>query len=374
MRAALASALFVSTAALLAVAPAGTQAPSAQLEATLDTGEDLPVVAAWAPDGQRLAYATEKKIGRRRSPLSVEEGEVYYYPGEVWISDVTSQAKRILKYDFLRGREGEFFSFSIERLAWSPDGTKLAVEITDEKKNTATFLITAEGKKVKVGSSPINYVPGYGGGWLADNESLALLNEAVQPRLLHAIGVVRITAGRIIPLFADRTFAAVAWLPVAHKAVMVESDPEFARTPRLALGNLETGEFTVLDELTGGYFGGLRVAPDEATVSYFVGQEKLAVRGLARDAPLEYWPIPVGRYEWLGSRKAVLFLEPEAPGQHTGRLTLYDGARKTKERVLLEELIQDFWVSPDGQRVAVLTAGLKPVLKVYRLGQAPGTP
>lgn len=374
MRLATSLTLGLAVLCLIPVGPVGAQAPTAQLETTINTGEDLAVVVAWAPDGQRLAYGTEKRISRRRSPMGVGEGEVDYYPGEVWISDLAGPSKRILKYDFLRAAEGEFFSFSVERLAWSPDGLKLAVEITDEKKNTATFLLTAEGKKVKVGSSPVNYVAGYGGGWLSDSESLGLLSEAVNPRLLHQVSLLRITAGRVVPLFTDRSFAAVAWLPAAHKAVLVESDPEFARTPRLAVGNLETGELTVLDELTEGYLGGLRVTPDETTASYFVGQEKLAVRELKADAPIEYWPIPVGRYEWLGSRRAVLFLEPEAPGRHTGWLALYDSARKTKERVLPNELIQDFWVSPDGQRVAVLTAGLKPVLKVYRLGWAPAAP
>ena len=374
MKAVIFSALLLTAMAILLDAPPGAQSPTAQPEATINTGEDLPVVAAWAPDGQRLAYGTEKKASRRRSPLSADEDEVYYYPGEVWITDLAGEPKRILKYDFLRSIEGDFFSFSVERLVWSPDGAKLAVEITDEKKNTATFLITAEGKKLKVGSSPVNYVVGYGGGWLSDSESLGLLNEAVNPRLLHAVSLVRVTAGRVIPLFAERTFAAVAWLPGAHQAVLVESDPEFARAPRLAVGNLETGELTVLDELTEGYLGGLRATPDETTVSYFVGQEKLAVRGLGPDATIEYWPIPVGRYEWAGSRRALLFLEPETPGRRTGWLTLYDSARKTRERVLRDELIQDFWVSPDGQRVAVLTVGLKPVLKVYRLGSVPAAP
>lgn len=374
MRLATSLTLGLAVLCLIPVGPVGAQAPTVQLETTINTGEDLAVVVAWAPDGLRLAYGTEKRISRQRSPISVGEGEVDYYAGEVWISDLTGQSKRILKYDFLRGVEGEFFSFSVERLAWSPDGLKLTVELTDEKKNTATFLITAEGKKIKVGSSPVNYVAGYGGGWLSDSESLGLLSEAVNPRLLHQVSLVRITAGRAVPLFTDRSFAAVAWLPAAHKAVLVESDPEFARTPRLAVGDLETGELTVLDELTEGYLGGLRVTPDEMTVSYFVGQEKLAVRELKADAPIEYWPIPVGRYEWLGSRRAVLFLEPEASGRHASWLALYDPARKTRERVLPNELILDFWVSPDGQRVAVLTAGLKPVLKVYRLGWAPAAP
>ena len=267
----------------------------------------------------------------------------------------------------MRTREGDFFSFAVERLAWSPDGRKLAVEITDEKKNILTFLLTAEGKKIHLGSSPENFVRGYGGGWLGDSESLALLSEAVPPRLLHRVGVVRVAAGRVVPLFEGSTFAAVAWLPGAQKAVLVERDPEFARPPRLVVGDLESGRLESLGELSEGYLGGLQVAPDATKVSYFVGQQKLAVRSLTPDAPVEYWPIPFGRYAWAGTRGAVLFIEPKELGRRTGWLTLYDPGQDRKQRVLAEELIQDFWVAADGERVAVLTSGLKPALKVYEL-------
>ena len=108
---------------LLSLATVGRlqgQAPAAQLVSTINTSEDLPVVAAWAPDGQRLAYGTEKEVQRRRPPLSVDEGPIIHYPGEVWVTDLQDKPRRILKHDFLRTQEGDFFSFSIERLAWSP--------------------------------------------------------------------------------------------------------------------------------------------------------------------------------------------------------------------------------------------------------------
>lgn len=340
-------------------------APRAQLIATIDTGDDMPVVAAWSPDGRRLAYGVEKEVKRRRSPLSLEGGPQVHYPGEVWLTDFNEKPKRLLKHNFLRNPRGDFFSFFVERLAWSPDGTRLAVEITDEEKNTATFLLTDAGKKVKLGSGKRNFVIGYGAEWLGDNETLGLLAEAVSPRLLHRVGLVRVTAGRTLSLFRDKTFAAVAWLPRARKAVLVERDPQFANPPRLMVGDLDSGTLELLDDLEEGYLGGLRATLDETRVSYFVGQEKLAVRSLAPDAPVEYWPIPFGRYEW--AREALFFIEPKELGARTGWLTRYDPATQTRQRVLSEVLIQDFWVAPDGERVAVLSAGLKPTLKVYRL-------
>ncbi|MBI4467063.1 MAG: hypothetical protein HY656_06525 [Acidobacteria bacterium] len=343
------------------------QAPTAELIATLTTGEDLPVVAAWSPDSQRLAYGVEKEVVLRRRPLSAEEEAARVYPGEVWVSNLQTKPKLILRHDFLRNREGYFFSFSVERLAWSPDGAKIAVEVTDERKNTATFLLTAEGKRVELGDTRQNFIPGYGAGWLEDSQSLGVLAEAVEPRLLHRVGVVRVAAGRMVSLFEASTFAAVAWLPRARKLVGIERDPDFSGAPLLVVGDLESGDLRTLAKLEEGYLGGLQTSPDETRISYFVGQEKLAVRGLAPEAPVEYWPIPFSRYAWAGTSGALLYIEPEALGQRTGWLARYEPATGNKQRVVTEEKIQDFWVAPDGERVAVLTVGLKPILGVYRL-------
>jgi len=365
MKLALPLVLLASALSLLLLPPVPrAQAPTAELEATIDTGEDLAVVAAWSSDGRQLAYGTEKEVRLPKHPLSVDEAPIRY-PGEVWVTAPGEKPRRILKHDFFRNREGSFFSFSVERLAWAPDGEKLLIELRDERKNTLTLLLTAKGKRVELGSGPQNFLPGYGGGWLGDSQSLGLLAEAVAPRLLHRIAVVRVAAGRAVSLFEGRSFAAVAWLPRARKAVGVERDPEFMRPPRLMAGDLESGRLETLDDLKEGYLGGLQASADETRVSYFVGQEKLAVRGLGPEAEPEYWAVPFGRYAWAGEK--VFFLEAKEVGGRTGWLTLYDPTDNSRRRVLAEELLLDFWPSPDGRRVAVLTAGLKPQLKVYRV-------
>jgi hypothetical protein len=193
-----------------------------------------------------------------------------------------------------------------------------------------------------------------------------LLYEALEPRLLHQVGLVRVVAGRTLSLFRDQTFAAVAWLPQSHQAVMVERDKEFAEPPRLVLGNLDDGTLKPLDDLKEGYLGGLQATPDETRVSYFVGQQKLAVRGVAPGREVRDYPVPFSTYRWLDDNR-LLFLDPEEIGNRQGWLTLYDVGTDKKTRVLPETLLHNFWVSPDGQRLAVLTADSFPQLRIYRL-------
>lgn len=341
------------------------QAPALELLTSLETGDDLPVLTAWSPDGQRLAYGTEKQV-RERKPPTLDDRETYRYPGEVWLTDFIAKPRRLFKHERFRDWVGNVPSYYVTRLDWAPDGSKLAVEVTGEGGESVVFLITSEGKAVRIGSGRGNFFPGYDAGWLGDSESLAILDEASKPRLLHRIFLLRVTAGRDLELFRGKTFAAAAWLPATGRAVLVEQDRKYADPPRLALGDLEKGTLATLDPLEDGFLGRLAVTPDQSKLSYFVGQNKLAVRGLGPDAKAEHWPVPLGPYQWLDSG-AVLYLEPEERGRRTGWLTLYDRSSDTRSRLLPETLLYDFWVSPDGSRVAVLTAGPTPHLRVYKL-------
>jgi hypothetical protein len=53
-------------------------------------------------------------------------------------------------------------------------------------------------------------------------------------------------------------------------------------------------------------------------------------------------------------------------GGRTGRLLrLHLG--DPEPRKVLDDTLHNFWLAPDGRHVAVLTVGLEPKLKIYRL-------
>lgn len=203
-RAALGGNTLLAALLLLPLVAAAQGAFRAQLVLTVPS-EDPVVTAALSADGQ-LAYATEK---------SVPYSEGWQRRAEVYVVPLAGEEKkRIVRHDYFRDPDDprRVLAFSVERLVWSPDASKLAVEIAHPLSGTATFLFKSTGGAVKLRGGG-NVVAGYGATWLADNSSVGMLAEAAAPRLLHRIFVVRVEAGRAIPLFRPRTFAAVAMLP-----------------------------------------------------------------------------------------------------------------------------------------------------------------
>ena len=330
---------------------------SIQAELVLTVGSDEPVLtAALSADG-RLAYAIEKTVdyGQRRQ----RRVEVY-----AMLPD-GGEKKRIIPDDYFRDSEdpNRVLHVTVERLEWSPDGSRLAVEVTAQG-GTATFFFKSTGGALRIRGGG-NVVSGYGARWLGDNGSLGILEEAVSPRLLHRVLVLRVEAGRTIPLFRPRTFAGVAWVPGRMQVVLVERDRDFADPPRLLVGDLASGGVSDLGPEPD-YLGGLRAAPDGERFSYFAGQKKLVVRKLT-GAVERTISIPFTRYEWLPTGGALAYLEPQGPGLRAGWLAVWNPQTQTSERLVPEERISDFWLAPDGSHVAILTAEEVPALKVYRL-------
>lgn len=346
------------------------QEPVPRLIKTIESGagESIPVIAAWSPNGELLAFGTERRLRPRGVDRDSDIGPTFY-SGELFLVNMNrlkKKPKRLLKFRDVFSRARRRFNYYVEALRWSPDGSKLAAELSNDEGQSATFFVTAKGKLARLGGNKRdNFIMGYGGGWLGDSLNYGVLHEAVPPRMLHQVELLRVEGGRMRSFFTKQMFVAVAWLPRKHQVALIERDREFAEAPQLVLGDLRSGKRTELGEISE-YQGRLAAAPDENRISYFVGADELAIRALEPDAPFTTVPVPMGPYKWSPAGDAIFYLQPDEIGVPTGRLLKLDLATRETSRVLVETLY-DFWLSPDGKRVAVLTAGKNPVLKLYQL-------
>ncbi len=333
-----------------------------QLLITVDTKKDLPQLAAWSPDGQRLAFGTEREL----NPFRARAGEdaPRFYPAEVWLLEMAKlnkKPRRLLDY-----REVRSLNYRIDRLSWAPDGTRLAAEMTHRRLGTATFFFTEKGKLARLGGNKrFNFVMGYGGGWMADSVNYGLLTEALPPKLLHQVSLLRVDGGRLLARFRPDTFAAVAWLPQKQQIVGIKRDREFAEPPQLVLGDLGKSTLKELGEEPD-FQGRLAVSPDEKLVSFFTAYDTLTVKNIETGEKAASLPVPLGAYKWSPLGDAVYYLEPAEIGDNTGRLMRVDLVTKQKSEVL-GPLLYDFWLSPDASHIAVVTATEETELRIYRL-------
>lgn len=345
---------FVLLISLLALVVARGQAREPELLLTI--GDEEVITAAWAPDSTRIAYALYREI---------EVREKKYRRDELWVADLTGKKKRLVEPDEIwppRAPGG----YSMNAISWSPDGTKLAVEATSTEGESVFFLFDQRGKRLRIGEGA-PFAPGYFAAWLGDSESVAYLSEALKPRLLFAVELVRPRAGTGRGLFEGRFFSAAAWQPRGMKAALIERDREFQQLPRLLIGDLSNGEVLSTVELKDGFVGGLRFTSDGQRVAYFVKQRELEVRNVADPSQSQRVRLPLSPYEFTPDGSAIFYLEPERAAARRGRLTRLEVSSAKSERVLGERMLDNFWISADGKLLATIEGELRPVLKVYRL-------
>lgn len=343
----------VAASLLLLIAGAGlAEGP----QPVLTVSDEEVITAAWAPDSGRVAYALYRTKQVR---------EKKFRRDELWVVDLAGKKKRLVEPDEIwppRQPGG----YEITHIAWSPDGSKLAVEATSSAQQTVFFLFDERGKCVRIGEGA-SFAPGYFAAWMGDNETVAYLTEALKPRLLFEFQIVRPRAGTGHRIFERKLAAAAAWQPRGMKVAFIERDRELEQTPPLVIGDLANGQTVASAELRDGFAGGLRFTPDGERIAYFVGGRQLEVRRLSALEQAERYRLPLSRFEFSPDAATLFYLEPERPATTRGPLTrLILGSRAT-EKIFGERLVDDFWISPDGKLLATLEGELRPALKVYRL-------
>ena len=183
------------------------------------TVDDDCTALAYASDG-RLAYATRHVFNLQKFQVQRDD---------IWILEKDGRRRKILNGEKM-ARGAEAFSYTITRLRWSPDATRVAAELVttqvsargEEVTENLLLFVNQEGKDVKIADGD-NAVPGaIDGTWLVGNGKLAYLTETVKPNLMFSITVIESPGGRVFPLFDRHSFAALAWNAKLGTAVAIE--------------------------------------------------------------------------------------------------------------------------------------------------------
>ncbi len=325
----------------------------------LTIDEDCPAFA-FAPDG-RIAYAVRRVITTKHLEMQRDD---------IWVTALDGRKKRIVNGEKIVNSPFPF-SYAIHSLRWSPDGTRLTVEMLtsrmtnergDTEEGSGTLLLEEDGKEIKIRGGDSFVSQATNAAWLADGVTLVFLTEAVKPKLLYSINAVRPMTGRGTRLFGEHAFVAVDWFAKQNAAVAIERDPSLSQPPKLVWLDLVKETRRELAELEG-YIGHLLISPSGSKVAYFRDHETLEIRDMAQpDRPPWRVRMAFGSYQWAPDERRILLKRgPDRRSADLVWVSLPDGKL---EPVLHALIFHDFELSPDGQSLAVTQPG-KRKLTVY---------
>ena len=294
---------------------------------------------------------------------------------DVWVASREGHKKRIIDGEkYLVATADTPFSYLIKGFTWSPDGHKLAIEIstagssTDEEDTAphsgeAIALVTDEGREITMPGMKGSTVDGATqGAFLADNNTLAYLQPAEHAQDVIALHTVRISDGKFASPFAGRMFSAVTWDP-KHSAAVAVTDT--CLNSRICLVRLDLLHETI-QELAPvkEYFGQLSISPSATKAAYFSDGQTLEIRPFGAGTHTQRITAAAGQYQWDHSETRILLKRGAA--NRSGDLMWVRFSDGDFEPILHDLLFHDFSISPDGEFLGVTQVGLRH-LTVYPL-------
>lgn len=361
-------------------------APRAHAQAApQQTIEQECVAMAWAPDG-RLAYAVRRMVKGRR----IEQRR-----DDIWLLSGAEKPRRIVDGQRLI-RGGLPFSYAVQSMRWSPDGTRLAVEMLTatvpgkslEEMNLnfergvleeapMTLLLDQNGKEIKIQGADSVIPYGVNAAWLGDGVTVAFVTEKEKPNLLFSANSLRPAGGRGGAIFENYAFAAITWDAQRNAGIAIERDPKLLAKPRLVLLDVLKQERRELLELDA-YLGQLSVSPSGKKLAYFRDHDTLEIRDIADVKNVARVRVAYGVYAWDPGEKHILMkraLERKkgdlywinvpalALAPATGPIPTADAQAKP---ILSGLGFRDFALAPDAKRIAVTEPGKRNLL-IYSL-------
>jgi dipeptidyl aminopeptidase/acylaminoacyl peptidase len=340
--------------------------------------------------GGRIAYATRHVFSVKKIQLQRDD---------IWIAEPDGKRHRILLGEkFVRGTGP--FSYTVRGLRWSPDGSKLAVEMGtseminddgDTREGVMTLLLDDAGREITVPGAD-SVIPGStSAAWLADGVSVVYLTEQAQATAKAAgppaakspsipASSKLFTMNRMKPfsegasaLFQGHMFSVVAWNMKQDGGVAIERDPSATATPRLVSLDVARETSRVLGTLEG-YAGGLTISPSGKRVAYWIDNEDLEVRDVEASNRIARVRVALGTLAWSADEARVLV--KRGPALRSGGLawialpplaTMTSGAAPAAVEVVPRSILHDlefrqFEISPDGRFLAVVEPGKRNLL------------
>jgi hypothetical protein len=348
---------------------------------------------AFSADG-RIAYAVRHVFSEKKIQLQRDD---------IWIAERDGKKRRILQGEkFVRGTGP--FSYLVRALRWSPDGTKLTVDLAtseminadgDTRDGVMSLLLDGTGGEIPIAGGDSLIPSATNAAWLGDGTTVVFLtavNAETRPPMseqlpnnekLFTVNRVQVTGGPSATMFLGEQFAAIDWNTPKGTGIGIERGFEPIGTvtlpgpAKLIAIDLVRQTSRVLATLDG-YIGGLSISPSGDKVAYWVSNEQLEVRDVASPNRVTRVRVVLGTLGWAGDEKRAL-VKQGAPGK-SGSLvwislpqlvSVTAGTTSLTQDVALQSILHDlefrqFDISPDGKSLAVVEPGRRNLL-VYSL-------